>query len=148
MFGYVTFNMIYYKIFYNKNWVDIYLLFILVTNVSNVNIYPIDFCYKPSIIGERCVSTNRTRTLSNWIEAEFRNLPLSFIYYLPIRQSWLESSFVWLEQGGDYQWHLSSATYHRSGAVLAYTGPAENMGTVGICTKQYLSKRLQAWFQS
>ena len=31
-----------------------------------------------------------------------------FLSYI-IRQSWLESSFVWLEQGGDYQWHLSSA---------------------------------------
>ena len=50
------------------------------------NIYPIDFYNKPSIVGERCVQwmclLNRTRAISNWIEAEFRNLPLSFIYYL------------------------------------------------------------------
>ena len=50
-----------------------------------------------------------------WIEVEFLNPPSpSFLLSYIIRQSWLESSFVWLKQGSDYQWHLSSARYHRS----------------------------------
>ena len=73
------------------------------------------------------VSTKQNKSLIqlNW---SWVQKPPSFFHILPIRQSWLESSFVWLEQGGDYQWHLSSATYHRSGAVLAHIGPAEHYG--------------------
>ena len=118
---------------------NVYLL--ALTNPSNVkNIYPIDFSYKAKYSWrEVCtvdVSTKQNKSLIqlNW---SWRQKPPSFFHILPIRQSWLESSFVWLEQGGDYQWHLSSATYHRSGAVLAHMGPAEDMGTVGICPKQH-----------
>ena len=68
---------------------------------------------------------NKSHIQLNW---SWVQKPPSFFHILPIRQSWLESSFVWLEQGGDYQWHLSSATYHRSGAVLAHMGPAEYYG--------------------
>ena len=73
------------------------------------------------------VSTKQNKSLIqlNW---SWVQKPPSFFHILPIRQSWLESSFVWLEQGGDYQWHLSSATYHRSGAVLAHIGPVEHYG--------------------